>query len=597
MASRALLATPNASLQVDALRKADVVSVRRLGFSLLLSDIETYATDLRPNSWIDVREQFYGLVNRHVVTPVGFFDFFGFIPRVFGLMLACGDIKQAKKLIVEIAAVAKLLLETTTLNLPGERAKFVLCLDHYAVALLESGLQAATARSIDLGAGYLGALRKIKELSRSLRVSSSVTSLQALVKQVLLADWGRRPYKDYWFLDQHADEEGPVVPRDIAVRRQLRLGGIRRFRESVTDLKAPHWPALAFPTRPLRVDEIPLVAPKVLSDSTLYRNAIKMLRGAGVASRATLGFQNVDDEDKLSQFSAPGKPRKIIRIAVTSVETTEEQFAAATLNKQDRSVERYMAFNGLINRILRESKRPDYIVMPELSVPLRWALRAARKLAMNGVSLLAGVEYSRDRATKKLRNDCLVSLTTHWPGYASNVVVLQPKFEPAHGERVLLKGLLKRDGMFFQPTGTLKKPTVYGHRGFFFSTLVCSDLTNIQHRNELRGHIDALFALEWNRDTNTFSSLVESTANDLHVFVIQANNRLYGDSRIRAPAKDDFARDVVQVKGGVSDYYVLGEIDYNKLRTEQRRRVKKPHFKPLPIGYQMSSQRRKRVAK
>jgi hypothetical protein len=597
MASRALLATPNASLQVDALRKADVVSVRRLGFSLLLSDIETYAADLRPDSWIVVREQFYGLVNRHLITPVGFFEFFGFIPRVFGLMLACGDIKQAKKLIEEVSAVAKQLLETTTLGHPSEKTKFALCLDHYAVALLEAGLQAATARSIDLGIGYLGALRKIKKLSRTLRVSKSVASLQVLVKQVLLADWGRRPYKDYWFAEQHDHEKGPIVPRDMAVRRQLRLGGIRRFRKSVTELKTPHWPALAFPTRPLRVDEIPLVAPSVLSDSNLYRMAIKMLRGAGVASYATLGLQDGGDDDKLLQFNAPGKPRKVIRIAVTSVETTDEQFESAALNMHDRSIERYMAFNGLINRILRESKKPDYIVMPELSVPLRWALRAARKLALNGVSLLAGVEYSRDRATRKLRNDCLVSLTTHWPGYASNIVVLQPKFEPAHGERQFLKKILKRDGMFFQPPEKFRKPTVYGHRGFHFSALVCSDLTNIQHRHELRGHIDALFALEWNRDTNTFSSLVESTANDLHVFVIQVNNRLYGDSRIRAPSKEDFARDVVQVKGGVADYYVLGEIDYEKLRTEQRRKVKEPDFKPLPIGYQMSARRRKQDAK
>jgi hypothetical protein len=90
MASRALLATPNAALQADALRKADVVSVRRLGFSLLLSDVETYAADLRPSSWSSVRQEFYGLVTRHVVTPAGFFEFFGYIPRVFGLMLREG---------------------------------------------------------------------------------------------------------------------------------------------------------------------------------------------------------------------------------------------------------------------------------------------------------------------------------------------------------------------------------------------------------------------------------------------------------------------------------------------------------------------------
>lgn len=592
MASRALLATPNAALQADALRKADVVSVRRLGFSLLLSDIETYAADLRPNSWRGIREEFYGLVTRHVVTPSGFFDFFGYIPRVFGLMLSCGDTKEAKNLIAELQAIGALLVETTTLGAPDRRAAFKLCLQQYALALLQAGLQAATARSVDLSPGYLSVLRKLKALSPTLRAPSTLQSLQALVMQILLADWGRRPYKEYWFQDQHSDENGPKVPREMAVRRQLRLGAIRRFRLDATDLKVPHWPALAFPTRPLRIDEIGMVAPAVLSDQSLFRTVVRFLRGAEVVSKEPLGFVSDVSDSPISYFIATGRPRDRVRIAVTNLGTSQEQWAAAAKNRQDRSERRYVAFNDLINRILKEPKRPDYIVMPELSIPLRWALRAARKLATNGVSLLAGVEYHRDRATRKLRNDCLVSLTTFWPGYASNVVVLQPKFEPAHGERLELKKLLGKSNAFFKPTGARAKLTLYDHRGFFFSVLICSDLTNISHRRDLRGEVDALFALEWNPDTKTFASLVESAANDLHAFVIQANNRKYGDSRIRSPASQDYARDVVQVKGGVSDYYVLGEIDYKQLRAEQRRRVKKPQFKPVPIGYVMSKYRK-----
>ena len=591
MASRALLATPNAALQADALRKADVVSVRRLGFALLLSDIETYASDLQQNSWRPMREEFYGLINRHVVTPSGFFEFFGYVPRIFGLMMGCGDFADAKRLVAEIAAVASLLSDTTTLGAPESRKAFDLCLEQYALSLLQAGLQAATARSVKVNAQYLGALRKIKVLCPHLRIPSTLASLQGLVMQVLLADWGRRPYKDFWLQDQNRDENGPKIPRELEVRRQLRLGALRRFRQDATDLKKPHWPALAFPTRPLRVDEIGLVAPRVLSDPTLFRNAIKFLRGAEVASKSHLGFLQTDAEP-ISRFLAPGRLRPMIRIAVTSVETTDRQWAAAAQNSHDRSVSRYVAFNNLVNRILREAKRPDYIVMPELSIPLRWALRAARKLAMNGVSFLAGVEYHRDRVTKKLRNDCLVSLTTNWPGYASSVVVLQPKFEPAHGERAQLKKLLGRNNMMFRPTGAKATPTVYGHRGFFFAPLICSDLTNIAHRRDLRGEIDALFALEWNPDTKTFASLVESTANDLHVFVIQANNRKFGDSRIRAPASQDYERDVVQVKGGVSDYHVLGEIDYLQLRAEQLRRTKKPKFKPVPIGFVVSKFRK-----
>ncbi|MDY7508805.1 reverse transcriptase domain-containing protein [Ralstonia wenshanensis] len=592
MASRALLATPNAALQADALRKADVVSVRRLGFSLLLSDIETYALDLRPSSWRALREEFYGLVTRHIVTPTGFFEFFGYIPRVFGLMLSCGDTNEAKSLVAELSAIGTLLEETTTLGEQGNRRAFELCLQQYALALLQAGLQAATLRSVSLSPGYLGVLRKLKTLSPALKVPSTVESLQSLVMQVLLADWGRRPYKEYWFQEQRNDEGGPRVPREMEVRRQLRLGAIRRFRLNTTDLKVPHWPALAFPTRPLRIDEIGLVAPAVLADRSLFRNVIRFLRGAEVRSQGALGFMPEKEDSRISHFFVTGRSKERVRIAVTSLGTTQQQWAAAAKNRQDRSASRYVAFNGLINRILTEPKRPDYIVMPELSVPLRWALRAARKLATNGVSLLAGVEYHRDRATKKLRNDCLVSLTTFWPGYASSVVVLQPKFEPAHGERLELRKLLGKPNTMFRPTGTRAKPTLYGHRGFFFSVLICSDLTNISHRRDLRGEVDALFALEWNPDTKTFASLVESAANDLHAFVIQANNRMYGDSRIRSPASQDYARDVVQVKGGVSDYYVIGEIDYEQLRAEQRRKVKKPQFKPKPIGYEMSKYRK-----
>jgi len=73
MASRALLATPDASLQVDALRKADVVSVRRLGISLLLRDIEAYSADLHPDSWKDLRREFYELNKRHVLSRGAFF--------------------------------------------------------------------------------------------------------------------------------------------------------------------------------------------------------------------------------------------------------------------------------------------------------------------------------------------------------------------------------------------------------------------------------------------------------------------------------------------------------------------------------------------
>lgn len=595
MASKALLATPDATLQVDALRKADVVSVRRLGVSLLLRDLEAYSSDLRPESWAELRREFYELVKRHVLTPAGFFEYFGYLPRVFGLMLACRDVQDASQLIDDLAMVSKIVERTTTVGEGEQLPKFRLCLGQYALALRQAGLQAATERNLDLNNQYLKVLRRIAVLDKAIELPASLAKLKTNVHQILLADWGRRPYKDYWYLTQERDEAGPPVPDKLDVRRKIRLGGIRRFREQLTHLKVPHWPALAFPTRPLRIDEIALVAPDVLLNPDHFKHAIMVLRGAKVASRSRLGVVPESDgcDGKPLEFVVPGRSKKLPIAAITSVETTEEQWEKAARGKQDRSLERYRNLNRLVNRILRESKSPDYIVFPELSIPLRWALRIARKLASNGVSLLAGVEYHQDRSSKRLRNDCLISLVTNWPGYLSHVSRLQPKFQPAHGEKANLENLkLGKRGRVYCPSGRLAKPTVYVHRGFCFSPLICSDLTNIEHRNQLRGNVDALFVLEWNPDTKTFSSLVEATANDLHAYVAQVNNRMYGDSRLRAPAVEDYLRDVVQVKGGVVDYYVLGEIDYLSLRKEQSRRVKKPRFKPKPIGYKASGYRK-----
>lgn len=97
---------------------------------------------------------------------------------------------------------------------------------------------------------------------------------------------------------------------------------------------------------------------------------------------------------------------------------------------------------------------------------------------------------------------------------------------------------------------------------------------------------DVLFVPERNQDTETFNALVESAALKMHAYIIQCNDRQYGDSRIRAPAKDSWERDVLRVKGGVTDYCVIGEIDVQALRQFQSsHRSPNGPFKPVPDGF------------
>lgn len=62
---------------------------------------------------------------------------------------------------------------------------------------------------------------------------------------------------------------------------------------------------------------------------------------------------------------------------------------------------------------------------------------------------------------------------------------------------------------------------------------------------------------------------------------------------IRATFKETWQRDLLLVKGGITDYCVIGEIDVQALRQFQNsyRSPEKP-FKPVPDGFEIDFGRR-----
>ena len=91
----------------------------------------------------------------------------------------------------------------------------------------------------------------------------------------------------------------------------------------------------------------------------------------------------------------------------------------------------------------------------------------------------------------------------------------------------------------------------------------------------------------------TFNALVTSAAHDLHAYVALCNNGEFGDTRIRAPLFEDYARDIVQLKGGDNDYWVVASVNANAIRRFHANcsAACDPKYKPLPIGFEISRQR------
>jgi hypothetical protein len=347
----------------------------------------------------------------------------------------------------------------------------------------------------------------------------------------------------------------------------------------------PH--GILFATRPFNLPELFILNERAYAESerAAMRSVVLAVRGFNLGEKAP-----VFDKHRVLQIPDGEAPKKY-SIAVSSWKTRLDSWVSSVMCQPDPDVDRYARLCRLLDGVISQPHQSRYLILPELALPAHWFIRIARKLQGRGISLITGIEYLH--ATKsRVRNQVWASLSHEGLGFPSLMVYRQDKQRPALHEEQELHRL---KGLKLQPAGQWKPdtPPIIQHGDFRFALLVCSELTNIGYRAALRGKVDALFVPEWNQDTETFNALVESAALDMHAYIIQCNDRQYGDSRIRAPFKDSWMRDVLRVKGGVTDYCVIGEIDVQALRRFQSSyRSSGKWFKPVPDGFEIDFNRR-----
>ena len=580
MAHRALLVTPNATLNADALRKADAVTIRRSGFALLLQDVEAHVRDLDPSSWVTLRAEFYGLAERHLLTPTAFFDYYRYFPRVIGIMSACGDWDQIESFLRGLRRLKTTLGRTCRSDDRRLRVCLRTTFENLGRRVVEAVLQ-----SVNRGDRRMQRIFRLLIEVTGTTPPRSVALITRNCHGLVLLDWSKRPYATRW-VDLSEDEPSSPRPRSAAVVRSLPFSAISTFR-AAAGLPRPHWPAIAFPTRPIAFREITSRAPSLIEDGAELSAVVRGLRGSWMPSDTALIY-TPEGPNGNSEIQVPNVTNRRPKIAVTSLEVLNREWEAAASGQPVITLERYQRYNALLNSIVSGRHRPDYVLLPELAIPRRWAMSMVWKMVSRGVSVLGGLEYRGDNSNPRfVHNEALIALRTNFAGYPGAIFLLQPKLAPAWPERELLTN---HYGKSLAPPSPLSlRHPVYRHQGLCFGLLICSELTDIQNRERFQGKVDALFVPEWNRDIESFGALIESAALDVHAFIIQANNRRYGDSRIRAPMKDNFRRDVVRVKGGLNDYFVVGEINYMSLRRFQSHAVPPTGdaavFKPFPIGF------------
>lgn len=604
-AAKILTATRRADENADTLRKADQLSLKRLSFSIMLRQYDTLAHDLPPNEWKRERRRFYRFAERHVLTPLRILDLNDYLPRLLGLAVSCRDWTVAAGFLKQIAdAIARLRENVTVDPCSGACNQWDGYIRHLQMALRE-----AVVRSYPLNQDHNTAEIAAESLLKAIDAlhPSSLSNPQhisALSSELFWTDLGRFPFKNAMLgYIQLPTCTLHSLEQELPQSQMKRLGVIREFLSGGDRSEANPRPLL-FPTRPFSPREVTEFDCRTAWDLNRLRSYVVALRGTWVKPVAqtsgTDGALPVPDSGSPATrevlFVGEGKRKHAPRIAITSFLTEESSWAKAAEGTPELSAERYKRLVRLANAIVTSPHPVEYVVFPELSIPRRWLPGLAGMFMKSGTSLITGVEYRRvqPEPSTQVVNEAYLVLADDRLGYRSWCVVRQQKGVPAHQERDELRG---KFGLTLAAPASKDAPKpIYRHFGHDFGVLICSELTDIRFRQEMRGHVDTLFVLSWNQDLESFGALVEAAVLDVHCYMVLVNNRKYGDSRVRTPSKKSWMRDLVRIKGGLDDYFVVTDLNIMSLRNFQS--YHEPPlgddatFKPTPEGFKIAKRRK-----
>ncbi|WP_345855948.1 RNA-directed DNA polymerase [Shewanella algae] len=633
-AVKVLIAAESSSESADTLRRADGLSLHRLSWSIQLRQVETLARDIPASGWKKERKGFYQFAYDHILCSEKILNHYTYLPRLLSLAISLKDWDDANKIVTVTFDALDELIEhlksednigvingiencELTANVWDELYKsmaysFIDCAAKAYPTELQSESDNITVKK--LARTFMETL--LQRLSANDEFFSSYldNGFYEIAPKLQKSDLAKTPYKLIQNIFGHLgddDHENIIVQRELInilydsdflnaehlIRFLAKTQKSRLYKRG--KLGYENILPYVFPTRPYTSSEIVQLLPECIGKNAKKNSIpirslaryISVLRGSWVSPNL---LEPVMEKTKPSSKIKIGKKNiDSVIVAVTSLSTKESSWEKTACNNPDHSLNRYKKICELINGVISSKPRPDYLVMPELSLPLKWVDSITDRLTGVGINLIAGTEYRHFKNDKLVSEACLV-LKDDRLGYPHWTRIWQQKLEPAPSEE---ENLTKFFGKSWAPQNCSKwaKP-VYVHNGFHFGVMICSELQNSKARVAFQGNIDALAVLSWNKDLETFSTLVESAALDIHAYTIFVNNRNYGDSRVRSPAKQSFLRDLARIKGGENDFFVTVELNIKKLREFQSRAKRWPKdsdpFKPVPEGFEISTSRK-----
>lgn len=290
-------------------------------------------------------------------------------------------------------------------------------------------------------------------------------------------------------------------------------------------------------------------------------------------------FGMINESNVKSYVISVGNEKKDkLRLAIANVRLNHDNFERLVKDSPNRNYNRYKNISKIINAAIDE--HADMIIMPEAFVPFEWLTTIARTCANNKLALITGVEHVKIK--DKVYNLTAVILP-YEDLYSRSAYIsfhLKTHYAPAEKQEINGYRLKEISGDHYE---------LYKWLDCYFPVYCCYELTSIFDRALFQSYADFLVAIEWNKDVNYYSNILESLSRDIHCYCVQVNSSDYGDSRITKPSKTE-VKDILRTKGGINSTILVDDIDIKKLRDFQLKgydlQCMDKSFKTTPPGFE-----------
>lgn len=584
------------SEEVNSLRKSDGLILKRNKFIKEILSFESDIKNYDKTVWQSRLNNFLNITYDFIYDIQNFIDLNKYVPRLFGLIIHSSNDEIIKKYFDELALVFGVLGKNTKKD---NISKFKIAKDFIYRKIYENLICSNSLHKID-------SIYALQLLSNEI---FDIESFEHDVRRFFNTDLHSIPFKNCYFKYQeyvkyisiNLQEKDIEDLTNTFFNENLKNFISNNIQSTKCDCEEENCDnychkifestGFYFFTRRITLLELSVAFKnKVITEQYSFLQLARQYYHKFVIN---VGSRDCQKEPMGKQYEyfdfVETKNPKSPKVCNTHFLTKDESFDAMVrqLNEPDKN--RFDRLKKIANDLIRNSKDIDYAVFHELALPRHLYVQIAEKLGFVGINLVSGLEYKINKSKNEVDNQLVYVLNTG-NKTGGSVALYQSKMIGALHENTEVFNRAN-----FKIEGQYKKKLIVKHNGFVFSGLICNDLLDINNRCFLRGKIDTLFVIAWNPDLETYQHLVKSASLDIHCFVSLCNNKIYGDTRIRAPYKEEWKRDMQKIHGGELDNFMISEIPIYELRDYQTNNVppNKP-FKPFPTGFEISEERKRK---